>query len=72
MTCIAGDYYHGNPRKYPADEYNKTCKRAMGELYEKTCKRRATIESLGYSKPGDLAAECPKYAQASADASDAT
>lgn len=44
-----GDYYHGNPRRYPADQANKTCKRTMGELYDKTCKRRKVVEDLGYA-----------------------
>ena len=44
-----GDYYHGNPRCYPADTLNKRCKRTMGELYERTCKRQKAIEDLGYA-----------------------
>ena len=44
-----GDYYHGNPKKYGADEYNKTCKKTHGELYEKTMKREQAIKSLGFN-----------------------
>lgn len=44
-----GDYFHGNPRKFPADTLNKRCKRTMGELYERTCKRQKAIEDLGYA-----------------------
>tara|TARA_B110000285_G_C15053214_1_gene578137 strand:- start:82 stop:1407 length:1326 start_codon:yes stop_codon:yes gene_type:complete len=44
-----GDYYHGNPKKYGADEYNKTCKKTHGELYEKTMKREEAIKSLGFN-----------------------
>ena len=43
-----GNYYHGNPRRYSAEVFNKKCKRTMGELYESTRKRRAVIEELGY------------------------
>ena len=42
-----GDYYHGNPKKYGADEYNKICKRTHGELYDKTMKREQMIKALG-------------------------
>lgn len=48
LRYATGDYYHGNPRKYSADEFNKRCKKTMGELYETTCKRRKTIEGLGF------------------------
>ena len=48
LMYAAGDYFHGNPRKFRADEYNKRCKKTMGELYEGTCKRRKTIEDLGF------------------------
>lgn len=44
-----GDYYHGNPRRYAPDVFNKRCKRSMGELYETTRKRRAILEGLGYA-----------------------
>ena len=44
-----GDYYHGNPRRYAPDVFNKRCKRSMGELYEATRKRRTVLEGLGYA-----------------------
>jgi len=44
-----GDYYHGNPKKYGADEYNKTCKKTQGELYDLTMKREQMIISLGFN-----------------------
>ena len=44
-----GDYYHGNPKKYGADEYNKTCKKTHGESYENTMKREQAIISLGFN-----------------------
>lgn len=43
-----GNYYHGNPRKYPADLPNKRCKRTMGELYDKTRQRKAMVQQMGY------------------------
>jgi G:T-mismatch repair DNA endonuclease (very short patch repair protein) len=44
-----GDYYHGNPKKYSSDEYNKTVKKTHGELYENTMKREQAIKSLGFN-----------------------
>jgi len=44
-----GDYYHGNPRKYAAEEYNKTMKKTMGELYEKTIRRENALKEMGFN-----------------------
>ncbi len=44
-----GDYYHGNPKKYNSEEYNKTVKKTHGELYENTMKREQAIKSLGFN-----------------------
>lgn len=30
-----GDYYHGNPKIYNPNDFNKTCKKTFGELYNK-------------------------------------
>lgn len=44
-----GDYWHGNPKIYPADHINKHNKQTFGSLYEKTMKRHNELISLGYS-----------------------
>lgn len=44
-----GDYYHGNPKKYNSEEYNKKVKKTHGELYENTIKREQAIKSLGFN-----------------------
>ena len=44
-----GDYYHGNPDKFSADEVNQCAKKTMGELHEATLARKETIRSLGYN-----------------------
>ena len=44
-----GDYYHGNPKKYGADEYNKLLKKTHGERYENTMIREEAIKSLGFN-----------------------
>lgn len=31
-----GDYYHGNPKIYNLNDFNKKCKKTFGELYQKT------------------------------------
>tara|TARA_B100001996_G_scaffold27295_1_gene20949 strand:+ start:141 stop:2144 length:2004 start_codon:yes stop_codon:yes gene_type:complete len=43
-----GDYYHGNPNKYPANKWNKTTMCTMGELHQKNIDREETIKNLGY------------------------
>jgi hypothetical protein len=44
-----GDYYHGNPKFYNKNDYNKVCKKTFGELYEKTIKKEEKIKELGYT-----------------------
>jgi hypothetical protein len=44
-----GDYWHGNPRIFPSDDFNKTTKCTYGELYDNTCKRESEIRGLGYN-----------------------
>lgn len=43
-----GDYWHGNPVRYPSERYNATTNCTMGELYEKTQQKRQVCEALGY------------------------
>jgi hypothetical protein len=44
-----GDYFHGNPRIYKADDYNKKCKAFHGELYQKTLNKEQRYKSAGYN-----------------------
>lgn len=44
-----GDYYHGNPKIYNLDEYNKTCKKTFRELYNKTIEKQNIFISNGYN-----------------------
>ena len=44
-----GDYYHGNPKVYNLDDYNKTCKKTFRELYEKTIEKQNKIITNGYN-----------------------
>lgn len=44
-----GDYWHGNPKKYNPNQYNKTCKKTYKELYENTFNVLNKIKSLGYN-----------------------
>jgi hypothetical protein len=44
-----GDYWHGNPQKYPADLYNPSCKTTMGQLYAQTLKRSQYFQDLDYN-----------------------
>ena len=43
-----GDYWHGNPIKYPRDKINKKVKRTYGELYDKTFVNLNRMKSYGY------------------------
>jgi len=43
-----GDYYHGNPKKFKANEYNQTCHKTFGKLYKLTLKRINTFKKNGY------------------------
>lgn len=44
-----GDYFHGNPKKYSANDYNKLCKKTFGKLYFETKKKEKLIRKAGYS-----------------------
>ena len=44
-----GDYWHGNPRIFPSNDFNKTTKCTYGELYDNTYKRESEIRGLGYN-----------------------
>lgn len=44
-----GDYYHGNPKIFQPDDFNKKIKCTHGELYQKTLKKEEDIRRLGYN-----------------------
>ncbi len=44
-----GDYWHMNPRKYLATDYNKTIKRTAEEQWEKDKNRKLYMEYEGYN-----------------------
>lgn len=44
-----GDYWHGNPKKHPPDEWNKKAKCYMGELYDATVQKEKIIRDAGYN-----------------------
>jgi hypothetical protein len=44
-----GDYYHGNPNKYDADQWNETTKCTFGDLYESTMERMDNLKTMGYN-----------------------
>jgi hypothetical protein len=44
-----GDYYHGNPNKYDADQWNETIKCTFGDLYESTMERMDNLKTIGYN-----------------------
>ena len=44
-----GDYWHGNPAVYSAEEINNTNKKSMGSLYEATLEKERVLRELGYS-----------------------
>jgi len=44
-----GDYWHGNPKKFKYNEYNKTTNCSFSELYQKTLKKENKIKALGYN-----------------------
>ena len=43
-----GDYWHGNPKIFKAEKYNKTCKKTFGELYKNTVKKTKLLEKEDY------------------------
>jgi hypothetical protein len=44
-----GDYYHGNPHKYYAGDWNDTTKCTFGALYNSTMERMYILRDLGYT-----------------------
>lgn len=44
-----GDYWHGNPKIFNKDEFNKNTNCSFGELYDKTIKRQKLIKDMGYN-----------------------
>ena len=47
IECL-GDYWHMNPSKYSATDYNKSTKRTAKEQWDKDKRRKLFIESKGY------------------------
>jgi hypothetical protein len=44
-----GDYWHGNPNKYPPEKINlRTRNKTMKELYDNTMKREEILKNAGY------------------------
>lgn len=44
-----GDYYHGNPSKYPSTTCNTQVHQTMGELHKRTMERNQKIVDAGYT-----------------------
>ena len=44
-----GDYWHGNPKKFPAYQMNKSAKKLHGELYQKTIEKIELIKTNGFN-----------------------
>jgi hypothetical protein len=46
-----GDYWHGNPLKFPSDKVNVSTakKKTFGQLYQETMDREKKIKDLGYN-----------------------
>jgi hypothetical protein len=44
-----GDYWHGNPKKFKKEDFNKRSKVSFGELYSNTFKTFDKLKLLGYS-----------------------
>ncbi len=44
-----GTYWHGDPRKYAPDIFNKKQQKTMGELYDRTLRKQAVLEGKGYT-----------------------
>lgn len=44
-----GDYFHGNPKRYIANTYNKLLSKTMEELHQATISREQKIRELGYN-----------------------
>lgn len=44
-----GDFWHGNPRKYSANDVNAANNKTFGELYRKTIEREEMLKTHGYT-----------------------
>lgn len=44
-----GDYWHGNPKLFAKNEFNKHNEISMGELYRKTFERFDNLKNMGYN-----------------------
>ena len=44
-----GDFWHGNPKTFPGDLFNKRTKCTMNELYQKTIERSTLLKEKGYN-----------------------
>ncbi|MFA5048983.1 MAG: hypothetical protein WC516_08220 [Patescibacteria group bacterium] len=44
-----GDFWHGNPNMFKADEINLANKKTFGQLYNNTIKREAELKLAGYN-----------------------
>jgi Zn finger protein HypA/HybF involved in hydrogenase expression len=44
-----GDYWHGNPQKFPPDEINKRNGKTFGQLYQRTLSRENLLKQAGYN-----------------------
>lgn len=43
-----GDYWHGHPSIYPAEEINTANGKTFGELYQKTLEKEAFLTAAGW------------------------
>ena len=44
-----GDYWHGNPNKFDADEVHPRCKKTYGQLFDETIERLFLLRRSGYN-----------------------
>lgn len=44
-----GDYWHGNPKIYKPNDFNKSSKKSFGELYNITINRENKLKNNGYN-----------------------
>jgi len=43
-----GDYWHGNPKKFDANGFNKVKNKTFGQLYDETIERENILKNAGY------------------------
>lgn len=55
-----GDFWHGNPNKFPHDNVNPVSGKTYGELYARTSQRDQKIRDLGYNLIVKWETEHPK------------